>query len=1202
MAETSGDKASGAEAARAARIGSARSDFISSLGRRVVELRASLNGLEQDPGSPRLRDDLRRRVHALSAGARLLRFSGMAAALGETERMLERAAAVGGLDKTEIKAIAQLLESLPTLAWNEPTHEQRATERPPPSAPIGEQAAIPPTVLVVGPPGLADAITQSIDHPAENDVECERTETPFTGLELARALAPDVAVVDADLPGARELVEKLGRDPLTEPMPLIVVGTWSVPEDGAKWIAAGATRALAKPVSPHELRKACFQLSSGADEPIHHMPLGETTVEELTATIVEEVKRGLPGALIQGKATPIQLGDGSDILAAVWGAVARVRDLVMIKSNGAVRFSGYGPEGALPFAPWWGDSPTGAQRGVERGSDAKESDQPLEGRKVVVADDDPAVTWFVGGVLRAAGAKVREAHDGDRALELCFRLSPDLVVSDVLMPGLDGFALCRALKRDIALRDVPVILLSWKEDLLQRLRDLGADADGYLRKEASAAAILQRVHEVLRPRARIEARLKGEGEVRGRLDGVTPRTLLEAISQLRPDARLCIRDASFLYEVELRGGEPKSATRTTSDGAFQRGKEVFAALLGVRAGRFVASKSTGPARGTLEGTLEEQMEAPVAHARAALRLLGGTRLLEVHRVDIAVDRVLAYLAATPEPARSLVTRLANGASPRGLILGSEIAPAQLEEVLCDLATHGAISGVFGAGATDLLGPALDHELSAIRRGGTPSNRPPKDVKVVVVDQGVARTKTPDPPKAATPRPTKSGSAALPPIAATPLPSKSGSAALPPVTATPLPPKSGRVEPARPPKPAPLPPPPTAGTPRPPPPRKESPSSSKVQVGPDIGMGQVMGVGESAAELPARTPMSTTAVSLASTFAAIEVKPVPASGPHLDAQQGSEPWPLDAVGEERTPSSLEAAVIREISDRRPVPTPPPNDAASTVVHASELRARALAATVASDLSPRVSEPSLPPDAIVPASSTSEDRIRTSALATTGLMHAATPPPETSSAIGMTTLQSAAMPPMPPARKPNRAGSISMLMGALGLLGIALAGYLDRYMPDIGEKKAPMAPSSASAAPAAFEQGAPAPSATLAAPAPSTTEALAASAPATEAPLAASDEAMLDLDASAAAPNAGEDLPLPAGAVITPGQGLLDIETGGREAIFVDGVELGRGPFLRLTIAPGVHDVRLRAHGEEKIKFAMVRSARRTRLPFASTWTR
>jgi hypothetical protein len=68
---TSGDR-DGAEAARAARIESARADFVSSLGRRAGELKTILNGLEQDPGSPRFRDDLRFSDHSsLLAASRI---------------------------------------------------------------------------------------------------------------------------------------------------------------------------------------------------------------------------------------------------------------------------------------------------------------------------------------------------------------------------------------------------------------------------------------------------------------------------------------------------------------------------------------------------------------------------------------------------------------------------------------------------------------------------------------------------------------------------------------------------------------------------------------------------------------------------------------------------------------------------------------------------------------------------------------------------------------------------------------------------------------------------------------------------------------------------------------------------------------------------------------------------------------------------
>src|SRR5580693_13829 len=184
-------------------------------------------------------------------------------------------------------------------------------------------------------------------------------------------------------------------------------------------------------------------------------------------------------------------------------------------------------------------------------------DVSLTGRRVIVADDDPGVTWFISDLLRTAGCIVNEALDGATALDLAYRTSPDLVISDILMPGLDGFALTRALKRDVALRDVPVILLSWKEDLLQRVRELGASAAAYMRKESDSRAIVARVRECLRPRARVEARLRTDGEVRGRLDGLTTRSLLELACAIRPDSRVGVRDASFLYEVEIRAGAPK---------------------------------------------------------------------------------------------------------------------------------------------------------------------------------------------------------------------------------------------------------------------------------------------------------------------------------------------------------------------------------------------------------------------------------------------------------------------------------------------------------------------------------------------------------------------------------------------------------------------------------------------------------------------
>src|ERR1700722_18896209 len=136
-----------------------------------------------------------------------------------------------------------------------------------------------------------------------------------------------------------------------------------------------------------------------------------------------------------------------------------------------------------------------------------------------------------------------------------------------------------------------------------------------MRKESDSRAILARVREVLRPRARIEMRLRGDGEVRGRLDGLTARLLLELVGTIRKDARVAVRDASFLYEIEIRDRAPRKATRTASDGGYLSGERALASLLGVGSGRFIVSPSHEPVRGELAGTLAEQLAKPLAAAR-----------------------------------------------------------------------------------------------------------------------------------------------------------------------------------------------------------------------------------------------------------------------------------------------------------------------------------------------------------------------------------------------------------------------------------------------------------------------------------------------------------------------------------------------------------------------------------------------------------
>jgi CheY-like chemotaxis protein len=257
------------------------------------------------------------------------------------------------------------------------------------------------------------------------------------------------------------------------------------------------------------------------------------------------------------------------------------------------------------------DAPT-----VVSGQDAQTPD--LHGRRVIVADDDPAIRWFFADLLRAQGCDVEEAEDGEAALDRARRIVPDLVISDIRMPRLDGVNLCRALRSDPILADVPIVLLSWKEDWLRHAEGVGVEASAYLAKRSTPEEVLLQVHEVLESHARFERRLRKPGAVRGRLDGTAPYRLLRLACATHADSRLTLRCSPNAYEVRIREGAPRSATRVSADGTVIRGAAALGSLLGERIGRFNLASEQAPLDPDLEGGLHQQIAAYVARSRRGL--------------------------------------------------------------------------------------------------------------------------------------------------------------------------------------------------------------------------------------------------------------------------------------------------------------------------------------------------------------------------------------------------------------------------------------------------------------------------------------------------------------------------------------------------------------------------------------------------------
>jgi two-component system, OmpR family, response regulator MprA len=114
---------------------------------------------------------------------------------------------------------------------------------------------------------------------------------------------------------------------------------------------------------------------------------------------------------------------------------------------------------------------------------------------VLVVDDDPKITQLLRRALQLEGYDVRTAASGAAGLEEARNHEPDLVILDVLMPGLDGLEVCRRLR---ASGETPILLLTAKDEIEDRVRGLDSGADDYLVKPFALEELLARVRALLR--------------------------------------------------------------------------------------------------------------------------------------------------------------------------------------------------------------------------------------------------------------------------------------------------------------------------------------------------------------------------------------------------------------------------------------------------------------------------------------------------------------------------------------------------------------------------------------------------------------------------------------------------------------------------------------------------------------------------------
>ena len=116
---------------------------------------------------------------------------------------------------------------------------------------------------------------------------------------------------------------------------------------------------------------------------------------------------------------------------------------------------------------------------------------------ILIVDDEPHIRRILGFLLEQRGYATTQAADGVEAVEAAKRIRPDLILLDLMMPRMDGFEVCQALRSDFTTAQIPVIMLTAKGEVTDKIRGLQGGANDYLTKPYDNKELIARVQNML---------------------------------------------------------------------------------------------------------------------------------------------------------------------------------------------------------------------------------------------------------------------------------------------------------------------------------------------------------------------------------------------------------------------------------------------------------------------------------------------------------------------------------------------------------------------------------------------------------------------------------------------------------------------------------------------------------------------------------
>jgi uncharacterized protein (TIGR02266 family) len=196
----------------------------------------------------------------------------------------------------------------------------------------------------------------------------------------------------------------------------------------------------------------------------------------------------------------------------------------------------------------------GSGRAASAGIETGASTAPRRRLDIVLVDDDGGIRAPIAAALVARGDRVRESEDGLDGLAQCLKQTPDLVLSDLQMPRMDGWTLVRMLRARPSLQRVPVILFSTLADDEARLRGYRLGVDDYIAKPVEIEELMVRIDRVVARTQQSSAQERRS--LRGDLEHVALASLLSFLAMEQKTGILLLVGGDATSRVFMRAGVP----------------------------------------------------------------------------------------------------------------------------------------------------------------------------------------------------------------------------------------------------------------------------------------------------------------------------------------------------------------------------------------------------------------------------------------------------------------------------------------------------------------------------------------------------------------------------------------------------------------------------------------------------------------------